>query len=446
MKNKLLEKPQLAGLSLGLAIIIWLVIMNVNDPIQRQTITNVPVSVVNASYVESMGLSYKIPENQTTVSVMVRGNRSRVERLAASAITVTADLTRIIDLNSDPVMVPVTVSVPGISAENVTVVPNNIRIELEDVVSQDFVVTPTDGGTKPANGYQVGVLTPTPETITIKGPGSLINIIDRVSASVDVSNMVADANLVPTIRIYDHNGEALSDAEMSYLTLSTPAESIRVQVVLYRMVSGVSLKVTPYGTPAAGYQFGEVTITPASVTVVGPESYLQELAASGKAISINGSDGVIDATEREDDFDTILDLRSYLPEGISLAEDVASTAVVSVKILPYNSRSLKIPTKNIVVNGLTAGQTCVFDLSQIEIRVRGSDELLEALTADSVRVTADIQGINSGTVTLPLTVTLPEGLELVENVSAKAVISQTTLTTEQENPAAAAGAGAANTP
>ena len=126
---KLFQNMTLKMASLAGAIIIWLIIMKINDPVVTRIIYDVPVNVVNTSYIESMGLSYKISDGYDTIAVTVRGNRSLVESLTASRFNVTADLTQIISLETDPVMVPLTVYCPSISSENLTASPRNINID-----------------------------------------------------------------------------------------------------------------------------------------------------------------------------------------------------------------------------------------------------------------------------------------------------------------------------
>ena len=142
------------------------------------------VNVVNTSYIESMGLSYKISDGYDTIAVTVRGNRSLVESLTASRFNVTADLTQIISLETEPVMVPLTVDSPRISSENLTASPRNINIDIEEMVSKEFVINATASGTTPANGFEVGEMTVKPETVTIRGPGTLIDKIERVNLGI----------------------------------------------------------------------------------------------------------------------------------------------------------------------------------------------------------------------------------------------------------------------
>ncbi len=425
MKKKLLEHPGLKLGALAGAILIWLIITNYNDPVMTHTFTDIPVTVVNASYIEAKGQSYKIQDNSNTVSVTVKGNRSNVERLSPSNITVIADMTQIISLETDPVMVPLSIAVPGISSENVYSSPRNISIELEDMVSDDFVVTATTGTTRPDKGYEVGKLQVTPETLTIRGPGSLVSIIERVTANVDVSHLRKDTDMKPQLKIYDRNGMELTEAQMSYLTFNVDEKDILVHVTLYSVVNGVTVEAETSGEPAPGYQVGKVTVTPSTVSVVGSEDALAALEANGNIIMITSDTGLVNVEGASSDIEIRVDISKLLPEGISLAQDVSGTAMVSVQILPYNSKSISVATKNITAEGLGAGMNCVFGVNRLEIKVLGADDVLESVGEQDIQMSVDLSGLAAGTHTVPVSCTLPEGCELVEEVTVDAVLSQT---------------------
>lgn len=422
-KKKLIENPGLKIVSLALAFLAWLAITNTNDPNKTVTISDIPVNVVNASYIEGMGQSYRISDNYDTISVRIRGTRSTVDRLSASNITATADLTQIISLESNPVMVPLSVTVPGISPENVTASPRNISIELEEMVSNEFVVTATTGKSRPAGGYQVGKLEVNPETLTIRGPGSLVNIIERVTANVDVSLLRKDADLIPQIKIYDKNGNEFTEAQMSYLTLNVDAKDILVHVTLYGVVSGVTIRAEASGEPAAGYQVGNVSITPSTISVVGSKEALEKLTENGNVITISSDSGVVDITDASSDQEVRVNINAQLPEGLSLAEDVSSMALVNVQILPFGSKSISVPTKNIRTEGLEEHMNCVFGVNRLEVKVQGSDEALANLKAEDIQMTVNVSGLPAGSHTLPIAFTLPEGCVLVEDVHVDAVLS-----------------------
>ncbi len=422
--------PALMGISLVLGFLIWLAVINISDPIDYRTISGVPVTFTNVSYIEGNGQSYEVVDGFETVSVRVYSSRSVREKITASNITVTADLTQIIDLNSDPILVPVTVAVPGVSADHVVVTPRNIQIRLEDMKSKDFVISATTGDTTPENGYEVGTMDTDPEQITIRGSESLVDKIDRVNAKVDVSNLSADADLPAQLQIFDKNGDELTDSQKSYLTFSVPEEDISVHVSLYRVDTDVQVTVETYGSPSDNYQVGDITLTPSSLQVVGDEDSLTEFIANGNRITIDRASKAVDVSGATSDVTARVDITEFLPEGIRLAENISNIVVVDVKILPYGSRSYSLDVKNIQKNNLDDGLSAVFALSELDIRVMGDDDNLANLDTSSIRASVDLSGLTEGTHVVPVTITLPSDYSLVEDVEAEIVISKTTTDTE----------------
>jgi len=421
---KLFQNMTLKMASLAGAIIIWLIIMNINDPVVTRIIYDVPVNVVNTSYIESMGLSYKISDGYDTIAVTVRGNRSLVESLTSSRFNVTADLTQIISLETDPVMVPLTVYCPSISSENLTASPRNINIDIEEMVSKEFVINATASGTTPANGFEVGEMTVEPETVTIRGPGTLIDKIERVNAIVDVTGIRTDKDMEPVIRITDKNGEQITDTQMSYLSMNVTEEEMTVHVTVYAVRSGVSLKVETSGEPASGYTVGNIAVTPSTLSVVGSRAVLDMLEQNGNTITITADSGLVDVTDKVSDVSVKIDIRQILPEGLSLASQISTTAVVSVQILPANSRSVTVETRNIDISGLTDGRSCVFESSSLEIKIQGSPEILDGLSASDLRASVDLSGLMIGRQKVPVSVDLPDGCSLVEDMFVGVIISQ----------------------
>ena len=410
---KLFQNMTLKMASLAGAIIIWLIIMNINDPVVTRIIYDVPVNVVNTSYIESMGLSYKISDGYDTIAVTVRGNRSLVESLTASRFNVTADLTQIISLETEPVMVPLTVDSPRISSENLTASPRNINIDIEEMVSKEFVINATASGTTPANGFEVGEMTVKPETITIRGPGTLIDKIERVNAIVDVTGIRTDKDIQPDIRITDKNGEQITDTQMSYLSMNVTEEEMTVHVTVYAVRSGISLKVETSGEPASGYTVGNIAVTPSTLSVVGSRAVLDRLEQEGNVITITSDSGLVDVTDKVSDVSVKIDIRRVLPEGLSLASQISTTAVVSVQILPANSRSVTVETRNINLIGLSDGYSCVFESSSLEIKIQGSPEVLDGLSTEDLSASVDLSGLMIGRQKVPVSVALPDGCSLV---------------------------------
>ena len=151
--KKLLNNLPLKILSILIAIVIWYVVVSVN----------VPVQVTNEAYIAAGKKTYQIEEEYQTVTVTVTDNNSVVSRLKASDITVTADLTQIVTMDTNPVYVPIKATCSMVKQEKLSTVTATIPVEIEDVDSEKFPITIDAGNTKPAKDYEVGTMTSDPE-------------------------------------------------------------------------------------------------------------------------------------------------------------------------------------------------------------------------------------------------------------------------------------------
>ena len=76
MKKNLMNKFTLKILSLAVAILIWLLVINIEDPVRTETYWDVPVTIVNESYLTS---EFEIPllvDGSDTVTVRIRANNT----------------------------------------------------------------------------------------------------------------------------------------------------------------------------------------------------------------------------------------------------------------------------------------------------------------------------------------------------------------------------------
>lgn len=426
MKKTVTNNLPLKISAVVLAIVVWFLVVNVSDPIKTKTFENIPITVANASYVESMGLSYQLDNIQGRVTVIVRANSSVINRITENDILVTADLTQIVNMDSEPVMVPLAATCtryPSIPMEDITVSPRNAEIALESLASKDFVVMASAGETKPKKQYEVGFMQAKPEKITISGPQSIIDKIDKVVAQVDVTGIGQDSVLGGKIAVIDKNQEALSDYQLSYLTLRDIEENstVSVSVNLWNVKTDVVLEASAAGIPGKGYQIAEVDSTPSKITVVGSSEALALLEENGNKIEI--PEEHIDASGKKEDFETKIDITQFLPENIRLATDVSSSVLVKTVILPYGSQVFEMPVANVTSQNLGNDLRVVFDANNIQVRVKGTDTGLAALKPADITGTADLSQFGEGTHTIPIQITLPHGLELVDVVTVNATIT-----------------------
>lgn len=419
IKKKLTNNLLLKILSLAIALAIWLLVANINDPVVV-TSYDVPVTIQNSAYLESGGKTYQVLEQQQMVTVILRGNSSVVENRTGD-IQAVADLTQIVDMDTTPVMVPVTATCDRVAAEDISVVPAAIGIEIEDMVSKDFTITVTAGDTTPSADYEVGTMEANPEKVTITGPESLIDKIDRVMAEVNTAPMNEDTTITSRLIIYDKNQDTLDETEMNYLKFDIGQPVVDIHVDLWRVRGDIQLAVNYSGSPAPGYQVGDVTITPSTISVAGTDEALAQLAIEGNTIEIPADAIVLDG--QNSDVETRLTLSEYMPDDLVVANNV-ETAIANVSIIPEGSQEFRVATRDITIENLDDKLRLVFDTDSVTVRVRETGGQINDLTADEISLSADMKGRGAGDYEIQLEADLPDGYELLVPVKTLVHVSE----------------------
>ena len=421
MKKSLMNKFTLKILSLAIAVLIWLIVRNVQDPVIVQTFYDIPVTLVNESYLSN---NMKIPlliDGDDTVKVRIKAEESVIKELKKEDIVAQADMTQIY-MDATPKMVPVEVTCKGIADDNITVTPRNIQVDIENQTSVEKTIAVNTGDTTPDKDYEVGSLQANPGKVTISGPESIINKIDKVVAKIDVTGMKeSNVELDSELKIYDKNQDELSEKQLSYLNLAGVQDNkIKIQAQFWKVQKNVKIGSEYSGSPQYGYEVDSVSVVPETLSLAGTDEALQKLAVEGNTLTIPAS--YIDVSGKDSDFDVKVDISELLPENMKLARDINSTVIATVKILPYNSRDYEVSPTQIKVENKPENMNYKFEPDKIVARIKAKEEDLDNLKTDDIQMKIDLKDAKAGENTLPVTVTLPEGYELVEDITVKVAL------------------------
>lgn len=421
MKKSLMNKFTLKILSLAIAVLIWLIVRNVQDPVIVQTFYDIPVTLVNESYLSN---NMKIPlliDGDDTVKVRIKAEESVIKELKKEDIVAQADMTQIY-MDATPKMVPVEVTCKGIADDNITVTPRNIQVDIENQTSVEKTIAVNTGDTTPDKDYEVGSLQANPEKVTISGPESIINKIDKVVAKIDVTGMKeSNVELDSELKIYDKNQDELSEKQLSYLNLAGVQDNkIKIQAQFWKVQKNVKIGSEYSGSPQYGYEVDSVSVVPETLSLAGTDEALQKLAVEGNTLTIPAS--YIDVSGKDSDFDVKVDISELFPENMKLARDINSTVIATVKILPYNSRDYEVSPTQIKVENKPENMNYKFEPDKIVARIKAKEEDLDNLKTDDIQMKIDLKDAKAGENTLPVTVTLPEGYELVEDITVKVAL------------------------
>ena len=433
-KKKITDNLSLKIMSVAVAVVVWLIVVNIDNPVGTNYYTITNVELINKEYVESSDTIGKMcmpEENQDTVRVAITADKKTRDKIRVSDISAVADLQQAVSLDTNPVMVPITVtcSVSGIGPGDIKVTPQNLSVNLDEKETQEFVVNVTRGDTKPDKDYEVGSLTANPEKVRITGPKSLVNKIDKVNAAIELNGKTQDFTQEVTLSIIDKNQEALSDSEMNSLRIENNAHVI-VTAKLWKIRQGVKISAGYVGTPAEGYQAGMIKTVPDTISVAGSTEGLETLAANDNVITIPSES--IDISGESSDVEKKISLKDLLPDNVKLTSDSSEDVWVTVSILPEGSREFSFPTKEIEVKNKPDDLQVTFETAQIAIRIKSDSKDLDDLdVTKDIKASIDLEDKEEGNYEVPVTVSLPDGYEIVENVSTEVVISSGTVTEGQ---------------
>ena len=262
----------------------------------------------------------------------------------------------------------------------------------------------------------MGSLKALPEKVTLRGPKRIINNIAKVTAEANVSGLSEDETVEAKLVLYDANNNVI---DQTLLANNLGKEGVSVEVELLQ-VKSVPLKVdTSEVSAAEGYKLGKITVEPQEVEVTGDKSTLagiSEINIPADALELE------DLTQRTD---RTIDISSYLPSGVSLAEENANKVVISIQVQQPGTKSFEISTGAILLENIADGLSINYGSTvDLEIQVKGPNDVLN-LFSPAKKVSIDLKNYTEpGTYTVPVSVELPDGCTLVNEVNVEITLEK----------------------
>ena len=218
-------------LSVLLAVALWMVVTMVINPNQSTTIYNVPVDFTyNSTSYTSKGLDI-VNNPQKNVSLKLEGNGYDLSGLKAEDFVVYPDYSSV--NGPGEVTLPLRVLVRD-SASQVKASVNKderVTVVFDSVEEKTFTVQVQASDLTIADGYKLQGTVASPSMVTVSGPASEVDRIDRIVARVepssDLENMSESKIKTVTLEAQDAEGEALS---LQYTTMDTTVVDVTINI------------------------------------------------------------------------------------------------------------------------------------------------------------------------------------------------------------------------
>lgn len=256
--NKIDKNWQLKIICFLLAIVLWFVIINEQNPLSEGSYT-VPITVENLN---SQYITSNVPK---TVYVRLSGPRNTIINVGPSDIKAYIDLS---DVQEGTVDVPIHVEIPsGTELKKQSMTSTKITVDVYTV--KEFKLTPHIVGNLDEKDF-ISELKIVPEKIVVSGARRLIQEVSQAVIEVPVNQRNSDFALMAPIRLYDSEGSPVEGLEM------TPWQSnVKVTIGHDAMSKSVPLNVNITGQT----ENKTVTIQPTSIQIRGSADTLRSISS-----------------------------------------------------------------------------------------------------------------------------------------------------------------------
>jgi YbbR domain-containing protein len=415
-------------LALVFAVILWLVVYTVDDPvITRNYSTN--VTILNGDSIQDK--YFEVLDNSNNVSFSVSAQRSYLDKIDDSDFSASADFNDMVvseDGTRGSVKIDIVASRYS-SSLKINGSSKFVTVSLEDAKSKQFIVTPTTEGVV-ADGYALGeVVISGSNVLKVSGPTTVVSRVSKAVAAINIDGMSQNLsdNVVPVL--YDEDG---NEIDTTKLTLSRTTVTVSATILGTKKVS---ISLSAKGTPADGYALAGISSSATTVWIKGATAIINPITA----IEIPAD--VLDITGASDSLETMINITDYLPGGVALLDSSDATISVTVDIEAYETRTFEVPVENITIEGLSAQNELTFPQGVVYVSITGLAGDLDDLTAESIRGNVNVTGLDTGSHVVSVEMDVDESRFTVTSSRAQVNIDAKPEGPEQGTGAGTTGAG-----
>ncbi len=380
-------------IALVFSIILWAMVhIDSGTPVAPTTVVNsktIDTKIQVTGFDSDKYVLYDLEPD--TVRLEVKGKRTDLTT-NFSDYKVKLDLKNI---GPGTITLPLTHELPP-GVQLITMEPSIIKVTIEAKETKQIPVTIVTKG-NPADGMQLGSPMVIGESnVNVTLPQSEISELQKVQGTIDVTGLSETAK-GKTVKLtaYDKHGQEMTNAEIS-------PDSVEVDVPINKLYKNVPLEVRKVGKLPNGYVLASISTNVEGVAIYGSKDSLEGISSYPVTVDLSQFKGTNE---------TRYTVGLTPPEGFEKIEP--SSAQVTVKIEPAGQKLIdNVPVTLINANGALTEKFVHPEDASLSLSVSGSKEILDKLKAEDITATVDLSGLGKGTHTVPITVKLPEFVEL----------------------------------
>lgn len=376
-KPEFFESFGLKVLAVFISIMLWLVVINVSDPVSSNTYSGVSIQVINAEAITTQGKVFEI-DGDNEITVTVNAKRSVLDSLGNENFKAIVDLAQYDEVSqSAPLRVESNKHSDAI--ESIKPKTEFVAVNVEEMLRKQFVITPVVTG-NPEEGYVIGDVTTAENIVRVSGAQSVVSTIKKVTAEVNVAGLSSSISTSVDLKLYNEDDELIKDTNLikNISTVAVSAQLLATKQIEIK-VGGIN------GTPAEGFCVSkQAELSQNEVWIAGKSNLLTNLTeVEIPAVAIN-VEGLNQDAKIE------IDITRFLPEGVSIPEGQKKSIEVTVPIELRQNRQIEIDCNQVNITALPEKyQAQIVSPEKITLEVSGSSADLDALTEGDVQLNID---------------------------------------------------------
>lgn len=389
LKKLLYNKRFTIPLSIITAFAFWLVIMIKQNPDIQLTFTDIPVNInLENTFVSENGMEIIGDISSQKFTVTIKGPSYVVSALKHNDFYVYASAAAINAPGEYQLEVSGGKNTAVSDYEFISISPATVNVNFDYVDTKEFTIKARADGVSATEGLiaETAVVSGTEsDTITIKGPRTVINSIATVEAYAAVNETISEsATYDAEIRLYDEQGAAI---DMTNLTLSESAVKVTVPISKRATVPVVAdFTNLPDGFNKSSIVY---TVDHKTVTVIGTPEAIDKIkqvtlsAIDITAVSVSSNKFVASAK---------------LPDGVRLL-DAIQDFTVTIDMSGYSEKTFTV--SSIKSKGLSAGLKATSDTVIRNVKICGPKDVIAKLKDNMLYASVDLSDKAAGEHTVP---------------------------------------------
>lgn len=417
MKEKLTSNLMLKIGSVFVAALLWMVVFNSTDPIEKKNI------VLDLKYLNEEALQNEnlvLSEGPKTTEIWVQAQRSKLSSITSEDFEATVDLNGRVGTAEDRKTVEINVSAKkNVEWGFASTSSRYPQIVLDKIITKEMELIVVQEG-ELQEGYQMEqeLLTPNPSSITVKGPEKQFSNVASAKVVVDLSKLSDETSYLEVVPILcDSNGQEISISKKD-LVISPEVVTISTGVMATKKVPIVLEGIT--GEVDDEYVLKNTSLSLKEVYIGGTKEEISKI----ENIVIPKSFVNVEGLKENQSFN--YDLQAFCREhGVTLLNK-DSNVEIKVEVEALLQKRFQLTSSNIMLRGKNNNYNYRYTNNSVLVTLKGVESELSSFNTDEIRLQADVSNLEIGTHRVVLQVTVKDTLQVVQEVWVEIDITQKT--------------------